>query len=192
MAAIRAFVGLGNPGPRYFDTRHNAGFWFADALADEWRQDLRAASKLNGDLAIAGSGGARRFIFKPHSFMNASGGPVGAFLRYYDVAPDELLVAYDELDLPPGTVRLKSGGGHGGHNGLRDLFAHLGAQGFHRLRIGIGHPGDKSRVEGYVLSRPSRADETAIRSVIERALDAMPLVAEGSLEKAMTRLHTAA
>ncbi|MDX1569087.1 MAG: aminoacyl-tRNA hydrolase [Xanthomonadales bacterium] len=183
-------MGLGNPGPRYAETRHNAGFWFVEALAQQWHADFRSDRKLDGELAIVGAGDERRFLFKPQSFMNNSGGPVGALLRYYDIAPEELLIAYDELDLPPGTVRLKSGGGHGGHNGLRDVFAHLSETNFVRLRIGIGHPGHRDRVVGYVLSRPSRDEEALLRTSIDAALEVMPQVSSGELEKAMTRLHT--
>ncbi|MEM9303756.1 MAG: aminoacyl-tRNA hydrolase [Pseudomonadota bacterium] len=192
MASIRAIVGLGNPGPQYADTRHNAGFWFLERLADRRGVSFRAESKLDGELATHGVGDGRLFLFKPASFMNESGGPVGKFLRYYRIEPSEVLVAYDELDLEPGDVRLKQGGGHGGHNGLRDLFRHLPATDFARLRIGIGHPGHKDRVTGHVLGRPSVAENRAIDDAIDRALDQVPDVLSGHWNRAVKQLHTAA
>lgn len=189
-ASMQAVVGLGNPGDRYADTRHNAGFWFLDRLSRELGCEFSQDRKLNGAIASIGVGDDKRFLFKPGSYMNNSGGPVGAFLNYYRIPPTRVVVAYDELDLPPGTVRLKRGGGHGGHNGLRDLYAHLPDTDFVRLRIGIGHPGHKERVVGHVLSRPGREEEDAILEGITRALEVMPLVLEGELEKAMSRLHS--
>ena len=189
-AAMQAVVGLGNPGPRYADTRHNAGFWFVDRLADRLGGDFRSDRKLNGELATLGVGDDRRWLFKPASFMNRSGGPVAALLSYYRIAPAAMVVAYDDLDLPPGTVKLKRGGGHGGHNGLRDLYAHLPDTEFVRVRIGIGHPGHRDQVVGYVLSRPGREDEKLILEAIDAALDVMPQVLAGELEKAMHELHT--
>lgn len=187
--SIRAIVGLGNPGPRYDSTRHNAGFWFVDELARRWSVTFRTDSKLGGEVASCGVGLDKVLLLKPSSFMNRSGGPVRALLHYYKFTPDQLLVAYDELDLPPGTARLKSGGGHGGHNGLRDLFVQLPATNFLRLRLGIGHPGHKSRVSSYVLSRPTREDEQAVTAAIDRSLDVIDDLINGRLERAMNELH---
>lgn len=191
MEAIRAIVGLGNPGPRYADTRHNAGFWLADRYAQRRALSFKADRRLAGELASEGLGDERRYLFKPLSFMNESGGPVGALVRYYRLAPAELLVAYDELDLEPGVVRLKRGGGHGGHNGLRDLFRHLPSQDFARLRIGIGHPGHREQVTGHVLGRPPAVDREKIEAAIERALDELPSALAGDWDRAVRRLHTA-
>ncbi len=189
MATIRAIVGLGNPGPRYADTRHNAGAWFIDRLASDRGLTFRADSKLGGELATDGAGDDRVFLFKPSSFMNEAGGPVGAFVRYYRIPSAELLVAYDELDLEPGDIRLKRGGGHGGHNGLRDLFRHLPATDFARLRIGIGHPGHKDRVTGHVLGRPPAADRDRIDAAIDRALDVTPDLLGDRWNRAVEALH---
>ena len=183
-------VGLGNPGPQYSETRHNAGFWFLEALAGDRFGGMSAQSRLNADVARGRLHGRDCIFVRPRTFMNRSGLPVRAALDYYRVAPQNLMVAYDELDLPPGTARLKEGGGHGGHNGLRDLFQHLPEHGFLRLRIGIGHPGHKDAVTGYVLSRPDAAQERAMRDSIERALEVMPKVLGGDLPGAMKDLHT--
>lgn len=188
--ALEAIVGLGNPGPRYEATRHNAGFWFADALARRCRAEFRNDGKAQGDLTRVELNGATLWLLKPLTWMNHSGFSVAALVNYYRLDPTRLLVAYDDLDLPPGTVRLKRGGGHGGHNGLRDIAAALGTPDFLRLRIGIGHPGDRELVTPWVLSRPSAEDRDAILGSIERALSVMPLVASGNLQEAMTRLHS--
>ena len=190
MSEAFMIVGLGNPGPQYSETRHNAGFWFLEALAGDVPGGFRAQARLNADVARGRLHGRDCIFVRPRTFMNRSGLPVRAALDYYRVAPRNLLVAYDELDLPPGTARLKEGGGHGGHNGLRDLFQHLPDQGFLRLRIGIGHPGHKDAVTGYVLSRPDAAQERAMRDSIERALAVMPGVLGGDLPGAMKDLHT--
>ena len=156
-STIRLVAGLGNPGPRYSGTRHNAGFWFADGLAQRLGETFKDESKFSG--AVARSGELR--LFKPDTFMNESGFAVARIAGFYKVAPGEVLVAYDDLDLPPGTVRLKQNGGHGGHNGLRDVEVHLGSRDFTRVRIGIGHPGDRDAVTPWVLNRPGRDDENA-------------------------------
>ena len=190
MATIRLIVGLGNPGAEHLRTRHNAGFWFVDALAQREGARFGMESKLRGETAKVSVGGDPLWLLKPVTFMNASGASVGAALRYWKIAPEEMLVAHDDLDLPPGTARLKFDGGHGGQNGLRDLFAHIGHGKFHRLRIGIGHPGHKDRVTGWVLGKPSASDEAAILRSIAEALEVLPLAVEGRFEAAMKQLHT--
>ncbi len=191
MASIGLIAGLGNPGADYAATRHNAGFWFVDALAAAHGASLRAEAKFHGELGRAAVGGRDVWLLKPTTFMNHSGQAVAAVARYYKLAPEQILVAHDDLDLPVGTARLKRGGGHGGHNGLRDVINHLGSRDFLRLRLGIHHPGDSKAVVDYVLGRPSAADREAIEDAIARALDVMPLVVSGDLERAMNRLHSA-
>ncbi|MBD8873191.1 aminoacyl-tRNA hydrolase [Rhodanobacter sp. DHB23] len=190
MAGLRLIVGLGNPGAEYLRTRHNAGFWFVDALAagqdGRWGFD----GKLHGETCKLRIAGEPVWLLKPATFMNKSGIAVASALRYYKIEPDECLVAHDELDLDAGTVRMKFDGGHGGQNGLRDIVAHLGHGRFHRLRIGIGHPGHKDKVTPWVLGRPSAQDEDAILDGVARALDVLPLAVEGQFDKAMQRLHT--
>jgi PTH1 family peptidyl-tRNA hydrolase len=190
MAGLRLIVGLGNPGAEHLRTRHNAGFWFVDALAQREGARFGAEAKLRGETAKVVLGGQPVWLLKPTTYMNASGASVGAALRYWKIAPEEMLVAHDDLDLPPGQARLKFDGGHGGQNGLRDLFAHVGHGKFHRLRIGIGHPGHKDRVLGWVLGRPSAADENAILDALARSLDVLPLALAGDFNEAMKRLHT--
>jgi PTH1 family peptidyl-tRNA hydrolase len=192
MAALRLIVGLGNPGAEYLRTRHNAGFWFIDALAQ--REGLRfgVESKLHAETAKATLDGHTVWLMKPTTFMNKSGLAVAAALRYYKIAPEEMLVAHDELDLPPGTARLKFDGGHGGQNGLRDIVAQLGHGKFHRLRVGIGHPGHKDRVTPWVLGRAGVADEDAILGAVGAAMDVLPLALRGDFNEAMKRLHTPA
>ena len=190
---LKLIVGLGNPGEKYARTRHNAGFWFADELARRYGGVFRAESRHQGELArvrVTLDGGAQSeiWLLKPNTYMNKSGGAIGSLANFYKVAPAELLVAHDELDLPVGVARLKLGGGHGGHNGLRDTISHCGAD-FWRLRLGIGHPGDRSQVIDYVLQRASRADEDAIVGSIGTSLDALPLFLRDGAEKAMNALH---
>lgn len=188
--SLEAIVGLGNPGPRYESTRHNAGFWFADALARRCKAPFRSDNRSQGELTRVVLAGREIWLLKPQTWMNDSGRSVASLVNYYRLAPEQLLVAYDDLDLPPGTARLKVGGGHGGHNGLRDITAALGTPEFLRMRLGIGHPGAKDLVTPWVLSRPSKEERAAMEAAIDRALDAMPLVAEGRLQDAMTQLHT--
>lgn len=190
MATLRLIVGLGNPGADYVRTRHNAGFWFIDALADWAGARFGLESKLFGETAKIEIGGHAVWLLKPVTFMNASGKSITAAQRYFKIAPEETLVAHDELDLPPGTARLKFDGGHGGQNGLRDTIALLGHGRFHRLRLGIGHPGHKDHVTSWVLGRPGKADDAAIRQAIADALDVLPLAAAGEMNEAMKRLHT--
>ena len=189
---IRLVAGLGNPGREYAQTRHNAGFWFADGLAAKLRAAFSHESKFVGDVAKAGD--VR--IVKPATFMNLSGQSVSALARFFDVAPDAILVVHDELDLKAGEVKLKFGGGHAGHNGLRDIQAQIASPDFWRLRIGIGHPRDsefsQQQVVDYVLKPPGIDDRTTIDAAIGRALHAWPDIAAGDMESAMMALHTRA
>lgn len=192
MSAIRLIVGLGNPGRDYARTRHNAGFWWVQQCAQVLRITLRPEPRY---FAIAGHGKTARediWLLLPQTFMNASGKSVAALARFHKIAPEQMLVAHDELDLAPGVVRLKKGGGHGGHNGLKDIAAQLGSNEFWRLRLGIGHPGNKSEVVSYVLN-PPRPDEAAlIDEAVVRSLDVLPEILRGDLSAAMLRLHTIA
>jgi len=191
MAGLRLIVGLGNPGAEYLRTRHNAGFWFVDALAAGQGESFGFDGKLHGETCKVRVAGELVWLLKPATFMNKSGLAVASALRYYKIGPDECLVAHDDLDLPTGTVRLKFDGGHGGQNGLRDIAAQLGHGKYHRLRIGIGHPGHRDKVTPWVLGRPSGQDEDAMLDGIARALDVLPLAVSGQFEKAMHQLHTA-
>jgi PTH1 family peptidyl-tRNA hydrolase len=187
---IRLVAGLGNPGRDYANTRHNAGFWFVDRLASRLAASFTAEAKFGGDVAKAGT--VR--LVKPMTFMNLSGRAVAGVARFFGIAPGEILVVHDELDLLPGKAKMKFGGGHAGHNGLRDIEAQLGSPDFWRLRLGIGHPRDselkQQEVVDYVL-KPPRADEaTAIDEAMCRALDAWPAIARGDMEGAMLTLHT--
>lgn len=190
-AAIRLVVGLGNPGREHDATRHNAGFWFVDALAAALRATFAQESRFHGALARAGP---ELRLMKPSTYMNLSGRAVSAAMRFFAIAPDEILVAHDELDLPPGEARLKLGGGVAGHNGLKDVRAHLGTAEFWRLRLGIGHPRDSAipqqQVVDYVLRPPLAGERDAIVASIERALAAWPAIAANDFERAMTMLHT--
>ncbi|MGA8031861.1 MAG: aminoacyl-tRNA hydrolase [Casimicrobiaceae bacterium] len=189
-APIRLVAGLGNPGRGYAATRHNAGFWFADGLASRLSATFSAEPKFAADVARAG---ALR-ICKPTTFMNGSGRAVAAIARFYGIAPEEILVAHDELDLKPGEAKLKQGGGHAGHNGLRDIHAQLGSADFWRLRLGIGHPRESQAPErevvDYVLKPPPAEDRDAIESAILRAIGAWADIARGDMERAMLALHT--
>ena len=190
MVGLRLIVGLGNPGTEYLRTRHNAGFWFIDALAQRLGARFGNDSKLHGESAKASLDGMPLWLFKPTTFMNKSGIAVASALHYYQIEPQEMLVAHDDLDLSPGTARIKFDGGHGGQNGLRDIFSHLGDGKFHRLRLGIGHPGHRDKVSPWVLGRPGSADENAIVDAVAAALDVLPLAVNGDFEKAMKLLHT--
>ncbi|VAX14669.1 Peptidyl-tRNA hydrolase [hydrothermal vent metagenome] len=181
-------VGLGNPGLEYEHTRHNAGFWFLDALNSS--TPFRKEKKFYGEIARMFLGGQDVWLLKPDTFMNNSGQAVLALAQFYKIGLEHILVVHDDLDLPPGVVRLKQGGGHGGHNGLRDIISRLGGNGFLRLRLGIGHPGDKRKVHGHVLKKTSTDDQIEIDRAIDRALAVLPRVVEGELQKAMNELHT--
>lgn len=190
MSALRLLVGLGNPGPEYARTRHNAGYGWIDVLAAGLGARWGIESRLQAETAKASVAGEQVLLLKPLTFMNHSGRAVTAALRYWKIEPAQMLVAHDELDLPAGTARLKFDGGHGGQNGLRDIIALLGHGRFHRLRIGIGHPGHKDKVTPWVLGRPGRDDEAAIARAIDEALAVLPLAVGGDFNEAMKRLHT--
>lgn len=189
MSSIQLIVGLGNPGNEYTATRHNAGFWWVDQLCAE------TGSKLNLEAKFFGHAGKLKnssevWLLKPTTFMNASGRSVGALAKFYKIRPEAILVIHDELDLPPGTIKLKKGGGHGGHNGLKDIAAQLGTPDFWRLRLGIGHPGDKNAVANYVLKDPTRDEMRAIEENIDQSTSLLPLLLKGEFEAAMLKLHT--
>ena len=188
---LRIIVGLGNPGPEHQVTRHNAGFWFVDLLARRHGAEFRDYRKYSGEVARVNISGQDLVLLKPTTYMNRSGLAVRQLCDFYKVATEEVLVAHDELDLPVGTVRLKNGGGHGGHNGLRDTIAHIGET-FWRLRLGVGHPGNKTEVIDYVLTRAPRAEEDLIFDAVNMAADCMPLLIEQGAERAMTKLHSRA
>ncbi len=185
-----AIVGLGNPGPEYRDTRHNAGFRLVDRLAARRGWTFKPRPKLNGEECRERWDAATVVLFKPATWMNHSGQAVRALLDWYKLAPADLVVVHDELDLPPGIARLKQGGGHGGHNGLRDIDRHLGSQAYLRLRIGIGHPGDAARVTPYVLSRAAPAEQEMIDAALDRALAVLPSIVAGDVPRAMNELHS--
>lgn len=187
---IRMVVGLGNPGPDYENTRHNAGALFVAALAREAGQTLRPEKKYHGLYARIQWQGLDLHLLNPSTFMNRSGLSVKALADFFKIPAEQILVAHDELDLPPGTAKFKKGGGHGGHNGLRDTITHLGTNSFQRLRIGIGHPGDSRKVTGYVLGRPGRQESTQLEAVINEILQVLPDAANGNLAAAMNRLHS--
>jgi PTH1 family peptidyl-tRNA hydrolase len=189
MSSIQLIVGLGNPGNEYTGTRHNAGFWWVDQVCAE------TGSKLNLEAKFFGHAGKLKnssevWLLKPTTFMNASGRSVGALAKFYKIPPEAILVVHDELDLPPGTVKLKKGGGHGGHNGLKDIAAQLGTPDFWRLRLGIGHPGDKNAVATYVLKDPTRDEMRAIEENIDQSTTLLSLLLKGEFEAAMLKLHT--
>lgn len=188
---IRLVVGLGNPGRQYESTRHNVGYWFVEALAAGNGGQFRFETKFHGLLCRLPVAGRDLRLLKPTTFMNRSGQALAAVARYFDIPPDRVLVAYDELDLPVGTLRLKWGGGHAGHNGLRDIINVLGTKDFWRLRIGVDHPADRGRVVDYLLSRVSREDETRILGSLENAEPCLSDALAGDFQKAMTRLHSA-
>ena len=188
---IALVAGLGNPGARYAPTRHNAGFWFIERLRREWDFDLARQSRFQAETGAARVAGRALRVIKPDTFMNLSGGALAPFASFYRIAPPEILVVHDEVDLPPGAARLKRGGGHGGHNGLRDIIARLGSADFARLRIGVGHPGTAREVSSYVLHPPGADDLAQIENAIERALGVFGKVAAGEFDAAANKLHTA-
>ncbi|TDG12401.1 aminoacyl-tRNA hydrolase [Seongchinamella unica] len=191
MTAIKLIAGLGNPGSEYRGTRHNAGADFVEELARHCHTSLQPDSKFFGLAGRINFAGHDLRLLIPTTFMNRSGKAVAAMASFYKIAPEEILVAHDELDIPAGTARFKRGGGHGGHNGLRDIVPALGNnRNFYRLRIGIDHPGHASRVSGYVLSQPSQVDRARIEACIDEAIAALPLLLAGDTTKAMTRLHS--
>jgi PTH1 family peptidyl-tRNA hydrolase len=183
-------VGLGNPGPDYANTRHNAGALFVEALAREAGQTLRPEKKYHGLYARIQWQGLDLHLLNPSTFMNRSGLSVKALAEFFKIEPSQILIAHDELDIPPGTARLKKSGGHGGHNGLRDTIAHLGTNDFQRLRIGIGHPGDSRKVTGYVLGRFGKQETEEFNAVTDEIIRVLPDAADGKLAAAMNRLHS--
>lgn len=187
---IKLFVGLGNPGPQYEATRHNAGFWWIDALSRELKAPLAPDRAYHGLVARTSVQGRTVWLLEPQTFMNLSGRSVAALARFYKIAPEEILVAHDELDLPPGEAKLKFGGGHAGHNGLRDIHAQLGSADYWRLRLGVGHPGVKSEVVGWVLKKPPTDQLIAIEQALDRSLKALPALIEGDMDKARLLIHT--
>ena len=187
---IKLFVGLGNPGPEYAATRHNAGFWWIDELARRLNANLVLERAYKGRVARASVAGQSVWLLQPQTFMNLSGQSVAALARFFKIAPAEILVAHDELDLPAGEAKLKFGGGHAGHNGLRDIHAQLGTGDYWRLRLGIGHPGARHEVVGWVLQRPPLDEQIAIEQAADRAAAAFELLAAGDMNAATQRIHT--
>ena len=190
MTPIKLIVGLGNPGPEYVHTRHNAGFWWTERVASRLNAHWKTEAKFHGEVAKFNFQGHEGWLLKPQTFMNASGRSVLALAHYFKILPDQILVVHDELDIPPGAAKLKQGGGHGGHNGLKDIAAHLTTPNFWRLRLGIGHPGDRNQVVNFVLHDPSRQESELIEAAMDKALDCLPEILKGELGAAMHRLHT--
>jgi PTH1 family peptidyl-tRNA hydrolase len=187
---MKLIVGLGNPGKEYTDTRHNAGFQYVDRLAEILRATLKLEARFQGLCAQIRQKDMDLWLLEPQTYMNRSGQSVASLCQFYKIQTDEIIVIHDELDLPPGIAKLKKGGGLGGHNGLKDIAARLGTQDFWRLRIGIGHPGDRNAVAGYVLHPPKKEEVPLIAEAIERGLDVWPLLVQGAYEAAMVKLHT--
>lgn len=188
---IKLIVGLGNPGPEYAMTRHNAGYWFIERLCDQYHGHLTLENKFKGYAGKVSLANQTCMVFQPTTYMNLSGEALQQITRFYKIPLKQCLVVHDDLDLPPGAARLKFDGGHGGHNGLRDIFSKTGTKGFYRLRLGIGHPRVKEQVHDYVLHRPSKAEHALILQGIEAALCTLPDIMQGETEKAMHQLHTA-
>ncbi len=188
MSKIKLIVGLGNPGQQYAQTRHNAGFWFVERIANDFNISLSQDKKLHGLVGRGQVHGADVRLLIPHTFMNKSGEAVVPMVNFYNIANDELLIAHDELDLPTGNMRLKVGGGHGGHNGLRDIVPHIGAD-FYRLRLGIGHPGHKSKVSGYVLGKPTSDEQIALDLMLDAAMQNLPALINGDIAKAQQAIN---
>jgi PTH1 family peptidyl-tRNA hydrolase len=189
MSSVQLIVGLGNPGAQYEQTRHNAGFWFVEEVARQYGVVFRPESKFSGEVARIQVGGRDCWLLKPGTFMNRSGQAIQAIANFYKISPQSILVVHDELDLPAGVAKLKVGGGHGGHNGLRDTIAKIGAE-FARLRLGIGHPGHRDQVVDYVLKAPSKIDRQKLDDAIYEASRIVPDLLQGDFAKAMQQLHT--
>jgi len=187
---LKVIVGLGNPGSKYTKTRHNAGFWFIDEVARKYSAPFRSEKKFHGEVAKISLEGKDIWLLKPDTFMNRSGLATQSLLSFYRITAEQLLVAHDEIDLPPGTIKLKTGGGHGGHNGLRDIISQAGTKEFHRLRIGVGRPVTKEQVVDYVLHKASLNDQVLIDCDIDKAITIIPDLASGALEQAMQQLHS--
>ncbi|NKI71854.1 aminoacyl-tRNA hydrolase [Collimonas pratensis] len=192
--SIRLIVGLGNPGPEYEQTRHNAGFWLVDNLVNDLGCKLAREARFNAFVAKSSIAGQEVWLLEPQTFMNRSGQSVGGLARFYKIAPEEILVVHDELDLPPGSAKLKKGGSSGGHNGLKDITAALGTQDYWRLRLGIGHPRTlnlQQMVADFVLHRPRKDEQVPIEEAIADSLKIIPMLCEGKFEAATMQLHTA-
>jgi len=187
---IQIIVGLGNPGNEYAKTRHNAGFWFIDHLVSQHNLTLKNEAKFLGEIAKLSSPSGNIWLLKPTTFMNRSGQSIARLAGFYKIKPEQILVVHDELDLPPGKVKLKQGGGHGGHNGLRDSINQLGSKNFYRLRLGIGHPGNKEQVVGFVLGKTPQSEKLLIESAIDKSFDSIDLILQGNMQKAMNQLHS--
>ena len=186
---LKLIVGLGNPGSEYLMTRHNAGFWFIDALASRLGLTFNSDKKFNSETCRYRKGEIDCWLCKPQTYMNESGTAVQAMMNYYKIAANEVLVVHDEIDLDAGMARFKIGGGHGGQNGLRDIIQKIGGNGFNRLRIGVGHPGDKNKVVSYVLNRPGKDDEDSILDAIASVLDDQDLMFEGEIQRLMNNFN---
>lgn len=189
MSQLKLIVGLGNPGQQYAQTRHNAGFWFVHHLAKTYGISMNMDKKFHGLVGHGHIEGGNVRLLLPQTFMNGSGQAVMPLVNFYGIVANEILIAHDELDIDAGAIKLKTGGGHGGHNGLRDITPHIGND-FHRLRIGIGHPGHKSKVSGYVLSKPSSDEQIAIDNALQASYDALPLLILGNIEKARNQINS--
>ncbi len=187
---IKLFVGLGNPGFEYQGTRHNAGFWWIDALAEQLKVPLKPDAKLQALMARTQIKGETVWLLAPQTFMNLSGKSVAGLAKFFKIAPENILVVHDELDVAPGEAKLKKGGSHAGHNGLRDIHAQLGSDQYWRLRLGIGHPGDKAEVVNWVLKKPAPDQREAIHACIDRTLKAVPDLLAGEMDKATRLIHT--
>ena len=191
MNRIKLIVGLGNPGPEYADTRHNAGFWLVDELAWLWKATLREEKKFFGEVARAARPEGEVWLLKPNTYMNRSGQAVQALAGFYKILPQEILVVHDELDIAVGRIKFKLGGGNGGHNGLKDIQAKLGTPDFYRLRLGIGHPGDRNEVVNYVLKKPRQEERELIDAAVRKSADTLPMLLAGDLAAAQQVLHSA-
>lgn len=189
-SGIQLIVGLGNPGPDYAATRHNAGAWFVEQLAESHKIKLKRETKFHGLHGILRTGETDLHLLLPTTFMNLSGQSVAAVCRFYQIASTHVLIAHDEIDIPVGDIRLKFSGGHGGHNGLRDIIKQLGTNAFHRLRIGVAHPGNSHDVVNYVLKPPSKADFMRIKNSLQDAETILPLLLKGEFQRATQQLHT--
>lgn len=187
-ASISLIVGLGNPGTEYAQTRHNAGFWYVEAIAQRFNITLKAESRFSGLVGRGLIDGHDVRLLLPTTFMNLSGRSVAPLAKFFQIAPNQILVAHDELDLPSGCIRLKTGGGHGGHNGLRDIIPQIGND-FHRLRIGIGHPGHKEKVHGHVLGRAPKTEQDLLDQALNEALRLTPMIVQGDIARAMSQLN---
>lgn len=187
---LKLIVGLGNPGPDYADTRHNVGFWLLDALARKTGSFFRMENKFKGEACRISIKGHSLWLLKPMTYMNRSGESVSGLANFYKLARPSILVIHDEIDLSPGTIKLKRSGGHGGNNGVRDIIRHLGGDDFLRLRLGVGHPGNSKAVVNHVLKRPLESERILLDDAIADAIKVLPQIIEGELEKAMTALHS--